>query len=481
MLHTTDTIVEQFALSNGGENHTSQSRKIRLDSLTEPTTIVCEDTRDRWIGVKRPRCTEPWVCPASKKSKLLTPNPLQAVVAQVTDRIRQGCQRPDRKNPLSLASGDAIATGSMPACSAAIEIVVKASLEAPHVAGYSNACGTQEARVAIAKHHSYSDATITPDDVIVTNGCSGALDLALNSLLDVGTTLLVPQPGFPLYEEMAKAIGANVVHYHLNPDQNWECDMEHLNTIMASHNDVRAMVINNPSSATGGVFSEEHLSAINSFAHLHKIPIIADEIYGGLTYGTNKFIPMAQIAARNGRHVPVITASSISKQFLLPGWRVGWLTFHDNRYHSLGQVKAGAIRLAQLHHGTSNLAQAAIPTLLDPTTPGLEDWKETLRLTLQERSELLCGRLSTCPGLKVLAAQGAMHATIEIDPSKLDVEHDLEFAMRLVDEENVFVLPGTAIGVQNIIRVSVCSQETVLDAAARRIEAFCLRHCKDRR
>ena len=103
MLHTTDTIVEQFALSNGGENHASQSRKIRLDSLTEPTTIVCEDTRDRWIGVKRPRCTEPWVCPASKKSKLLTPNPLQAVVAQVTDRIRQGCQRPDRKNPLSLA------------------------------------------------------------------------------------------------------------------------------------------------------------------------------------------------------------------------------------------------------------------------------------------------------------------------------------------------------------------------------------------
>lgn len=145
------------------------------------------------------------------------------------------------------------------------------------------------------------------------------------------------------------------------------------------------------------------------------------------------------------------------------------------------QVKTGAIRLAQLQHGTSNLAQAAVATLLDPATPGLADWKETLRLTLQERSELLCGRLRNCPGLKVLAAQGAMYATIEIDPSKLDVEHDLEFAMRLVDEENVFVLPGTAMGVQNIIRVSVCPQESVLDAAARRIEAFCQRLCKDRR
>lgn len=142
------------------------------------------------------------------------------------------------------------------------------------------------------------------------------------------------------------------------------------------------------------------------------------------------------------------------------------------------QVKAGATRLAQLNHGASNLAQAAIPTLLDPSTPGMADWRETLRLTLQERSELLCGRLRKCPGLHVIPAQGAMYATIEIDPTKLDVEHDLEFAMRLVDEENVFVLPGTAMGVQNIIRVSFCSPEAVLDAAARRIEDFCRRHVK---
>ncbi len=217
----------------------------------------------------------------------------------------------------------------MPACSAAIEVVVKASLESPHAAAYANACGTPDARAAIAKHHSYNEATIGPENVIVANGCSGALDLALNSLLDVGTTLLVPQPGFPLYEEIAKSIGANVVHFHLNPERNWECDMEHLEAIMASHHDVRAMVINNPSSTTGSVFSEEHLSTIVRFAHQYQIPIISDEIYGELTFGPNKFIPMAQIAARAGRHVPVITASGISKQFLLPGWRVGWLTFHD--------------------------------------------------------------------------------------------------------------------------------------------------------
>jgi tyrosine aminotransferase len=214
-----------------------------------------------------------------------------------------------------------------------IEVLVKAALENPQVAAYSNACGTLDARTAIASHHSYPEARITPADVIVANGCSGALDLVLNSLLDAGTTLLVPQPGFPLYEEIAKSIGANVVHYHLNPKRNWECDMSHLESITACHSQVRAVVINNPSSATGSVFTESHLAEIVEFARRHHIPIVADEIYGDLTFEKNKFTPIAQVAARAGSIVPVITTSGISKQFLLPGWRAGWLTFHDKYVH----------------------------------------------------------------------------------------------------------------------------------------------------
>jgi tyrosine aminotransferase len=92
---------------------------------------------------------------------------------------------------------------------------------------------------------------------------------------------------------------------------------------------VRALVINNPSSATGSVFSEKHLAEIIEFASAHRIPIVSDEIYGDLTFGSNVFIPIAQVAAKSGSSVPVITATGISKQFLLPGWRVGWLAFHD--------------------------------------------------------------------------------------------------------------------------------------------------------
>jgi tyrosine aminotransferase len=210
-----------------------------------------------------------------------------------------------------------------------VNTVIKAALYNRNSVSYANACGTLPARIAIARHHSYPQHRIAADNVIVTNGCSGALDLALTALLDPGTALLVPEPGFPLYQVIAESQGASIVHYRLNPENKWQCDMEQLNEIMTKHSNIRAMVVNNPSSPTGAVFSEHHIKEILEFAREKRLPIVADEVYGDLTFGENKFFPMAQMAAQLGRQVPVITASSLSKQYLLPGWRVGWLTFHD--------------------------------------------------------------------------------------------------------------------------------------------------------
>ena len=212
-----------------------------------------------------------------------------------------------------------------------MEAVVQAVLYKPHAAGYVNACGTPAARHAIAEHHSYPGHKISADNVIVANGCSGALELALTALLDPGTAILVPQPGFPLYQVIAESHGASVVHYNLLPDRHWECDMDHLEELMTTHpnNTIRALLINNPSNPTGGVFSKDHLEQLLHFARRHRLPIVADEVYGDLVFASQTFHPMAEIAAKLGNHVPIITASGIAKQYLLPGWRVGWLTFHD--------------------------------------------------------------------------------------------------------------------------------------------------------
>jgi tyrosine aminotransferase len=177
-------------------------------------------------------------------------------------------------------------------------------------------------------HHSYPEHRIGPEEVIVSSGCSGALEIALTSLLDPGTVLLVPQPSFPLYQMIAESHGATVVHYRLRRDT-WECDMTHLQDLMIQYQNVRAIVINNPSGATGTVFSELHLVNLLDFALVHRLPIVSDEVFGDMTFGSKQFYPLAQVAAKTRSQVPILTTSGLSKQFLLSGWRVGWLTFHD--------------------------------------------------------------------------------------------------------------------------------------------------------
>lgn len=209
---------------------------------------------------------------------------------------------------------------------------IVSALQSPScAAGYVNACGTPQAREAIAQYHSFPEVSVSAEQVIVANGCSGALELALTALLDPGTVLLAPKPGFPLYQVIAESHGATVAHYDLLPNAGWECDLNHMEELIGQYpvGTVRGIVITNPSNPTGSVYNEQHLVRILDLARRHRLPIVTDEVYGDLTFGDNRFHPISTVAAKVGRHVPVITASGLGKQYLLPGWRVGWIVFHD--------------------------------------------------------------------------------------------------------------------------------------------------------
>lgn len=427
-----------------------------------------------------------WICPSSAKAsqtgKIVS---IKQIIQPIIDDIKLGSQRIDNKDLISLASADSSFT-HVPPCVKAVEAIVQAVIRKPHTTCYTHACGSPESRRAIASHHSFPEHQLSPEHVIVTNGCSGALELSLASLLDPGTTLLVPQPGLPLYEEIAVSVGANVIRYRLDPNQGWECDLDHLEEIMTSNSDcsIRAMVITNPSTH-GSVFSESHLTQILNFAFKHRLPIISDEVYGDLTFGSSRFHPMARMAAKHGRRVPIITTSGLSKQFLIPGWRIGWATFQDNICGSLSQVEMGAHRLTNLQHGVSHLQQSAIPTLLSPsTTPGLASWKENFRTVLERQATLLCSKLTNdCHCLDIRSPpQGSMYAIVHLDLDGLDetIQDDMDFSHYLVREENVFVLPGSSFGVPGTFRVAYSACEKTLEIASQRIADFCRRHRREK-
>ena len=166
------------------------------------------------------------------------------------------------------------------------------------------------------------------------------------------------------------------------------------------------------------------------------------------------------------------------RNFLLLTYLLPFLIKIFSIHGSLRQVEQGANRLAQVILGASHLAQAAIPVLLSPNTPGMTEWKLELRQTLERQARFLFDGLSHCHGLQVLPSQGAMYAIVKIDTHVLSIADDLEFSKKLLEEENVFILPGSAFGVPNVFRVVYCSPERILDVAAHRIADFCLRHKK---
>jgi len=340
--------------------------------------------------------------------------------------------------------------------------------------------GTDEARQAIATYHSIHDLGVKyePDDVIVASGCSGTLELVLTALLDPDTVLLVPQPGFPLYEVIAKSHGATVEYYRLQSDHDWHIDLNHVYELVHRlGKSVRGIVINNPANPTGAVYSKQHLQDIVQVCDDCKIPIVADEVYGGIVFGSHQFHPVASIVASMGDRVPVVTCSGLAKQFLLPGWRVGWALFRDNKFRSLSPVHDGAKRLAQIILGASHLAQTAIPVLLDRDNRIVADWKESIRCKFETQASCIASRLRQIPGLEVLPSGGAMYMMIRIQRDRFeDTLCDQQFTSLLLREENVFVLPGTCFGFPNAFRLVFSAPVHLLLEAANRIEEFCKRH-----
>lgn len=367
--------------------------------------------------------------------------------------------------------------GNFPVCPVLLDSVIR-HLQSTKANGYVHSAGTEISRKAIAGAYSLPGfPPLTVDDVVVASGCSGALDISLSALLEEGDNILLPRPGFPLYETIALTRKVEPRHYSLIPSKNWECDLEEMEKLIDSK--TKAILVNNPSNPCGSVYSKDHLNQIIELAEKYKIVIIADEIYGNLTFKGYDFIPLASLSST----VPVISVGGIAKEHLVPGWRVGWAIVYD-RSGLLRDVKEGMIRLTQLILGCNTPIMAALPDILTPVKGSKEE--DTLRQFRKDTIEQLEGNakltlemLSAVQGLQVVTPQGAMYVMVHIQVSHFkDITSDVDFAQHLLTEEGVFVLPSSCFGIKDYFRIVFTAPSHKLKEAYERIGSFCLRHRK---
>ncbi len=300
--------------------------------------------------------------------------------------------------------------------------------------GYSPSAGILEARTAVADDANRRGIQTTPDDVIFTYGASEAADLVLTALLDAGDEVLVPAPGYPLYTAIATKLGAVEIKYSQNADNNWQPDADELRSKISPR--TKALVIINPNNPTGAVYSKETLEAMLNVAREYKLVVIADEVYHKLLFD-GKHIPMGSLA---GTDLPVITMESLSKNYLAPGWRLGWMTMTNSAV--MPDLKAAIRKLADARLCAPMSPQHVIKTAMTLPTSYLDAPMKRLR----EQRDITFESINKIKGMRCNKPEGAFYAMAQVDLENGDLGTDEEFVLGLLREKGVLFVHGSGFG-----------------------------------
>eukprot|EP00127_Corallochytrium_limacisporum_P003169 Clim_evm18s147 gene=Clim_evmTU18s147 len=404
-----------------------------------------------------------FVIPVSEMAKR-TVNPIRQIVDQMEIK-----PHPD-KPMIALSIGDPTVFGNMKV-DASVKEAIKSAVDELKSNGYPPSIGYEHARQAVAEKYTEPEygVNISSGDVIIASACSGAIDLAIAALLNPGQNVLVPRPGFSLYQTLAESQASEVKHYDLIPEKGWEIDLKHLESLIDDK--TAAIIVTNPSNPCGSVFSKEHIRDVISVASKHKLPIIADEIYADMTF---KDVPYISFASQS-KDVPILSCGGIAKRYLVPGWRLGWVIIHD-RNNRLGEVRQGLVALSQRLLGANSIVQAALPNILHKTPQSFYD--ETMG-QLEENVNVLMERLSKVDGLKPIKPSGAMYLMVGVEMTKFpEFKDDFELVQRMITEQSVFCLPGRCFTYPGYFRIVVSPPKDRLIEACDRIEEFCKQHRK---
>ncbi|XP_023346899.1 tyrosine aminotransferase [Eurytemora carolleeae] len=372
-----------------------------------------------------------------------------------------------QKKMISLSIGDPTVFGNLKPAKEVVEAVT-ASLLAGVNNGYGPSTGFLPAREAVAKHVSVPGGEVTAEDVILCSGCSCALDIAISTLAEDGQNILVPRPGFPLYTTLSAGLGIETREYNLLPENDWEVDLLHMESLIDEN--TAAIIVNSPSNPCGSVFTPAHLKQILAVAEMYKVPIIADEIYDNFVFPGQTYVPIASLTTT----VPVLSCGGLTKRFLVPGWRMGWIVIYDKQNIFAQEIRKGLLCMSQRIIGSNTLIQGALPTILQNTPKSF--FEETIHI-IKSNADLAYKKLKEVPGLMPVMPQGAMYMMVKVDMSRFPMfRSDLDFVERLVSEQSVFCLPGKCFNYPNYFRIVLTVPQVLLSEACDRMLEYCSQH-----
>ena len=309
-----------------------------------------------------------------------------------------------------------------------IEAVYKAMRNGKN--GYAPSPGIPEALEAIRGEAARKGIT-TLRDVFITTGVSETVDLCLTALLNDGEDVLTPKPDYPLYSAVLSKLGIRLNTYDLNEDDGWQPELADIERKLTPR--TRAIVLINPNNPTGSLCTRQMLERVADLARRHNLVVFSDEIYDKLILEDTPHIALASVAP----DVPCVTFGGMSKNYLVPGWRIGW-----------GIVSGDAAAVKTYTEGVHRLLRARLCAnhpeqySIKPALEGPQDHLVEVKRKLRSRRDLTQKWCDQTARVSCVAPRGAFYAFPRIEIP----ESDETFVNELIRQKHVMVVHGSGFG-----------------------------------
>jgi aspartate/methionine/tyrosine aminotransferase len=297
---------------------------------------------------------------------------------------------------------------------------------------------------------------VTPDRVFVTVGGKGVMLYAILGIVDPGDEVIVPDPGYPIYESLVRFVGGTPVAIPIRMANDFRLDVDELASLITPR--TRMLVVNSPANPTGGVLTRTDLERIAELAIRHDLAVLADEIYSRILYDGTEHVSIASLPGMAER---TIVLDGFSKTYAMTGWRLGYAIVPPTLVQTYSQLIINTISCAP------TFAQlGAVEALTGPQAD-----VDAMVVEFRARRDLVVDGLNAIAGVSCLRPTGAFYAFPDIAGTGLT---GAELAERLLHDAGVCVLAGTAFGGVGTdhIRISYANSRENLSLALDRIRGL---------
>lgn len=296
---------------------------------------------------------------------------------------------------------------------------------------YTSNSGLKELREEICSYQKLRfGVDFTPDQTVITVGASEAIDLVLRAIVDEGDEVLIPDPSYVSYKPCVELVGGKAVVVQTDMENGFKLTPENLEKAITDK--TKALIFPYPNNPTGGIMEREYIEKIIPIIIKYDLLVISDEIYAELTYGVNH-TSIASFPELNGR---VVLINGFSKAFAMTGWRVGYVCAPDEILKAVLKIHQYGIICAPIFSQYAALAGLK---------SGKEDGFKVVREMREEynRRRLFMINAFNKMGLTCFEPKGAFYVFPCVKSTGLTGD---EFATKLLQDQKVAVVPGSAFG-----------------------------------